>query len=254
MSTSFQARATASMAACLALLCALPSQAVEIAPGTTHAFRDWFIPDILTPGVNLSDEPSLAGSVVADAWRPFSMEVTFRSNMSDEVRTFTVSGSVHDWVVRRSDTGTLDFYFSAHMDPGQHFGGVITRPWQLRGEEAVEVHWRDDLVPEGNLPTEVRVDVNGESITARYFARDEGQPNWIFGGSAPVVYRSDLTHYGLGTGELSYAYSPVFGSNTGETVLPFFMPAIPEPSTWLLLGAGLGVLGLRGRRRQGGGR
>ena len=52
-----------------------PTLAVSLAPGDSRLVRTNFA-QIVTPGVNLSSDPSLAGTVVADATRSFSFVVT----------------------------------------------------------------------------------------------------------------------------------------------------------------------------------
>jgi hypothetical protein len=247
--TPMPSRALAAMAAwCVAV----PAMAVELAPGGSVLVRDNFNV-IFTPGIDVGADPSLAGTVVADATRSFSMVVTteFRSGMPPQ--TTTLTGQLHDWVVRRADTGTLDFYMS--MTPFlSRFGGTITRPWQLGSTGAMGAEWRDDGAPGANPPTRLALSTVGSSASALYFTIDEGAPNWIEypTPSAPVLFRSDLSNFSSGTGSAMYSYSTeLFSSSGGSTPLTFYMPAIPEPSPGPLLLVGLaGLAAVRWRQHK----
>lgn len=230
-------------AAAAALFAAAASVlAAQLAPGDSVLVRDNFNV-IFTPGINPDSDPSLAGTVVADAMREFSLVVTtdFSSGMPPE--TVTLTGQLHDWVVRRADTGTLDFYMS--MLPFlTHFGGSINRPWLLGSTGVMGAAWRDDSGPGANPPSRLSLSIDGGSASALYLTIDEGAPNWIEypNPSAPVLFRSDLSQFSTGTGSAVYGYSTVFSSSHGSVAMAMFMPAIPEPGTVPLLLAGLASL------------
>ena len=218
---------------------AVPAMAVQLAPGESVLVRDNFNV-IFTPGINAGSDPSLAGNVVADATRSFSMVVTTEFSSGMPPQTTTLTGELHDWVVRRADTGTLDFYMS--MTPLSQFGGTIARPWQLGSTGVMGAEWRDDRAPGANPPTRLALSTVGDSASALYFTTDDGAPNWIQTLSAPVLFRSDLSNFSSGTGSAVYSYGTEFSSASGSTPLTFYMPAIPEPRPGLLLLVGLAGL------------
>jgi len=231
---SSHSRALALTAALLVV--AVPAVAMQLAPGESVLVRDNFNV-IFTPGINAGSDPSLAGTVVADATRSFSLVVTTEFSSGMPPQTSTLTGQLHDWVVRRADTGTLDFYMS--MTPLSPFGGTIARPWQLGSTGVTDAEWRDEGAPGANPPTRLALSTGGDSASAQYLTIDEGAPNWIQTSSAPVLFRSDLSNFSSGTGSAMYSYSTVFSSAGGSTQLTFYMPAIPEPRPGPLLLAGL---------------
>jgi hypothetical protein len=225
-----------------------PTSAVDLAPGDSRLVRT-VTADIVTPGVNLASNPSLAGTVVADATRSFSFVVTTFFAGGGEPETRTQSGEIHDWVVRRSDTGRLDFYTS--ITSHSLFGGTIVRPWQMGGASVAGAAWRDDSTPPANPPTRLALALDGRSASAEYFTNDDNSPNWIEypNPSAPVLFRSNLATFGTGLGSLVFSYGTEFSSSNGQATVTLFGPAIPEPQiVWLVL-AGLAAVAVRVRHR-----
>lgn len=224
---------------------------VDLSPGATVTVRDNFNV-VLTPGVNPGSDPSLAGTVVADMTRDFSMVVTTVFNGGGDPQTTVLAGQLHDWVVRRDDTGTLDFYFSMLPDAAM-FAGTITRPWRLGGSGFAGAGWRDDGAPESNPPSFLSLAATGTGVAAKYFATDDGAPNWIASPnpSAAVLFRSDLHAFSVGSGQIVFGYGTEFSDANGSTSLDLFMPAlVPEPATGGLVTAGLVLLGVAARRRR----
>ena len=223
------------------LVVAVPAMAMQLAPGESVLVRDNFNV-IFTPGINAGSDPSLAGTVVADATRSFSLVVTTEFSSGMPPQTTTLTGELHDWVVRRADTGTLDFYMS--MTPLSQFGGTIARPWQLGSSGVMGAEWRDDGAPGANPPTRLALSTVGDSASALYFTIDDGAPNMIQypTPSAPVLFRSDVSNFTSGAGSAMYSYSTEFSSAGGSTPLTFYMPAIPEPRPGPLLLVGLAGL------------
>lgn len=225
---------------------------VPLSPGDSVLVRDTFDATLLVPGVALVGDPSLAGSVVADTLRSFSFVVTTHFASSPDVSTSILTGTVRDWVVRRDDTGTLDFYTQVMLPPPSLFGGTIMRPWRMEGAASIDAAWRDDASPAGNPPTRLSLAADGQSVGLQYFVTDEGAPNWIQGDpSAPVLFRSGATAFGTGWGSIQFSYGTEFSSSGGGQALAFYVPGVPEPSAAWLLAAGLvGVAAVAGRRRR----
>jgi hypothetical protein len=106
-------------------LLAAAAHAVPIAFAKPQFFISPITGELLTPGSNLTTDPSLGGQIVAQADRPFSLEVTKVRLFPPDLPpvTYTLHGTLHDWVVRRSDTGTLDFYAYLEMEQFASFAG-----------------------------------------------------------------------------------------------------------------------------------
>jgi hypothetical protein len=230
------------VAGAAALAAAFAAGATTIPPGTSQLFRDPSNGAIVIPGMNAASDASLLGEMLAEANRPFTITVTTEFASGDPSSVTVISGTVHDWIVKRADTGTLDFYASIHMNVPFELAGVLTRPWELAGQPAVEAGFRDDLVADGNAPTRLGLDGSGKRVSIQYYATDDGFSNYVtyLADSAPVLFRSTLTQYAVSPGRLDYLYASDPWVSTGSTVLDFFVPsAVPEPSMAWLLAAGL---------------
>lgn len=217
------------------LLASVPAQAVPLAPGQSVMFRDNF-GSIVTPGTNEAADPSLAGQLVVQTSNSFSMVVTREYASGQPPTQVTLNGTVDDWVVRRFDTGSLDFYSAIHLLLPPQFAGTLMRPWDMGNQAAIDASFRDDIG--GNAPTRLQLATDGKTVTAQYYATDDGNPNWV-NDSAPVLFRSAFSQFGIGTGEIAFAYSAIFASDSGSVPMTFFVPQVPEPSTTVLLALGL---------------
>lgn len=224
------------------------ASAVTMAPGDSVQFRDHYTGALHNPGTSLATDSSLSGSVVASAARAFSMEITSFSPPGTPSNSYTLTGTVLDTVVRRADTGTLDFYTQLRIDDPQIFGGTVDRPWLMGGTSTIDGSFREDASPSGNPPTWLTLSGNGQHAGIEYYVTDDGQPNWVQL-SAPVLFRSSLRAFTVGQGQVNYNYGAEFGSASGGTTLDFFMPAVPEPTSAALLALGLLALPLSARRK-----
>lgn len=217
------------------LVAGVPAHAVSLVPGQSVMFRDNF-GSIVTPGTNEAADPSLAGQIIVQTSNSFSMVVTRDYASGQPPTQITLNGTVDDWVVRRFDTGTLDFYSAIHVPLPPQFAGTLTRPWDMGIQLAIDASFRDDIG--GNAPTRLQLATDGKTVTAQYYATDDGNPNWV-NDSAPVLFRSEFSQFGSGPGEIAFAYSAIFASDSGSVPMTFFVPEVPEPSTTMLLAFGL---------------
>jgi hypothetical protein len=110
-----------------------------------------------TPGTTSAARPDLAGVIVADVIRPFSVVTSGGKAV----------GWVQDRVVRSNLTGTLDFYYRIHVDPSSEVSLVkVTRDsfWSWPDTISTDVDWRIDGV--------------GQRAPWRVWRNDDGQ--WIY--------------------------------------------------------------------------
>ena len=219
------------LAIALVGLSSVPAAAVPLLPGEGVYFLDRFLNQVIVPATNLASDASLAGEVIARQSRPYSFEVVV-SNPIEETGRFTSSGLVEDWVVRRHDTGTLDFYYRIVSDS---FAGRLYRPWRTDSGSPIDVGYRDDVPPAGNPPT--RVDY-GRYVRAEYLVSEIGHDNGVRGSSAPVLIRSSFSEFATALGQLQHSVEVEFHFQGGGTMLPLFMP-VPEPSTGMMAVVGL---------------
>lgn len=191
------------------------------------------------PGTTVAARPELAGVVLADTLQPF----TFGG--------LGLSGTVQNRVVRETGSGTLDFYWRVFVDPASTGGGISAfRLGSFGYPYLTDADWRIDGL--GTV----------EPHVARLFnpsGRPDGAVNFLF--TDPQVGPSDFSNgvggsrfFFLHTNATAYAmtanYDLLGGPNqTLSGSYATYAPAVPEPTSLLLLALGLPAVGVALRRR-----
>ncbi|WP_338763048.1 PEP-CTERM sorting domain-containing protein [Massilia sp. METH4] len=192
-------------------------------------------PDVVTPlpGTTVAEQPELAGVVLVDDVQEFSFSAYGG----------LVTGTVQSRVVRSDIDGTLDFYWRVINDAGS--AGAITA---LRiGDFLTSVYdanWAVDGL--GDTP----------AYNARLFSAPTNGVNFLFEAPDVDALEAGASSYFLllDTDATAYARTGLYDLTTEESgsispTFATFAPAIPEPATYGMFAAGLGVLVLLRRRR-----
>lgn len=211
----------------IGLLASTASQAVALTePVSPVPFADTFL-----TGTTSALRAELAGVVLADDIQAFSFH--------------GVTGTIQNRVVREA-SGTLDFYWKINVDRDITGTGVSAfRLTDFGYDHIKDADWRID-----GLGTEM-------PDTARLFnsvAYPTGSINYIF--SDGVEAGESSKFFFLHTNATSFAKTARYdmltmGDQSLSPIYSTFAPAVPEPSTYAMLLAGLAVAGVAMRRRQG---
>ena len=175
----------------------------------------WAVP--LTPGnfVNLSgttleDRPELAGTVLVDTIRPFSVDLGGGN--------FT-TGTIQDTVLREDGTGTLDFSYRIINDVSSS-GSIDFVTRTAYTGSSTDVDWRSDGL--GTIaPDQASRNAAGDQVLFDFFAN-----NLLFPGAESLFFfiKTDAIDFDEGgTGEL--AVTGNIGSNTFS--FSTYQPAVP---------------------------
>jgi PEP-CTERM motif len=187
-------------------------------------------------GTTVASRPELGGLVLEDVLQTFSFN--------------SVSGTVQNRVVREDSLGTLDFYWRIVVDPsttGAPSSIETLRLGNFGYGYINDADWRIDGLG------------NTAPFVGRVFnpaGHPEGAINFLFTdpavgpgpGSTFFFLHTDATNYAkTATYDLLCAPSDCISSSYA-TFAP--APAVPEPQTYALMLAGLGLLGWIARRHR----
>ena len=209
--------------------------AVVVAPGATVAL----------PGTTSAAQPFLAGVVLQDELIPFSLAV---SQQSQDL----ITGTVQQRVVQENATGTLDFYWRITQLSGGSLGYLRVGNFITNTYDA---NYRTDGLGDVG-PTSLTRFTNGLGGATNDFSANFNFVN-AASGTTLASGQSSLFMF-LHTNATTYDKKAFFdiasaGTFTASASFAAYGPtAVPEPGTYALLIAGLGVVGVVVRRRRAG--
>lgn len=186
--------------------------------------------DTALTGTTVAARPELAGVVLEDAIQAFSFQ--------------GVTGTVQNRVVREA-SGTLDFYWKVNVDSSATGTGVAAfRLTDFGLANISDADWRIDGL--GTIGATTARLFNGASYPT-------GSVNFLFGDGIRAGESSSF--FFLHTNAMAYAKTAQFdlldvGPQNLSPVYSTFAPAVPEPSSYAMVLAGLAVAGVAMRRRR----
>ena len=209
------------------------ASAITVSPGDT----------VSLPGTTSAAESYLAGTVLQDELINFSLKADQSPNAA------TITGTVQQRVVQEDITKTLDFYWRITSLSGGSLGYFRVGKF-------------NSTVFDANYRTDGLGDVGPTSIIrfkpGMGGATDDKAVNFNFTNSDSLdslAAGQESYFLFLHTNATEYAKTAFFdiassGTYTLSQSFAAYTPAVPEPETYAMLMAGLGLMGVFARRRR----
>jgi hypothetical protein len=204
------------------------ASAVTVAPGAT----------VDLPGTTAAAEPHLAGTVLVDELHNFSLPAGWNDPS-------LITGTVQQRVVREDSTGTLDFYWRITNLSGGSLGYFRVGNF---ANAVFDANYRADGLGDVGPTSITRFNGGIYDNYANFnFADASGVDTLASGQSSLFMFlHTDATQYAKTAffdvaSSLSYNASQTFDA---------YAPAVPEPESYAMLMAGLGLIGYIARRKK----
>jgi hypothetical protein len=222
----------AAFAAAGLFLIAQSARAVVVPPGSTLALA----------GTTVAAQPELAGVVLEDELLQFSLAVSQGS--SD-----LITGTVQQRVVREDGSGTLDFYWRITEVNGGSLGYLRVGNFVT---ETYDANYRTDGLGSVAPTSLTHFTPPQGGATSNYFANF----NFVDANGADTLGSGQQAYFVfLHTDATRYAKTAFFdiastGTYTESQSFAAFTPAVPEPASFALFLAGLGLTASAAARRR----
>lgn len=209
---------------------------------------------ILSPGISFALNPTLAGTVLGDKLFPFAESVNVPPNFE---------GTMRSTVVKRTDTGTLDFYLQLANTTVSHNGPLVDADifrfvtegfadeFAMGPGGSYEVSYRTDglagITGAGSFAIGTKAPFSADRDPAIAPSGGIGVdfgPSHFLGDPTNVFPGETSNFLVIRTSALLFTDPPVIVSGFGtaiSTTGAFAPTAVPEPGT---VGSGLAMLGI----------